>query len=124
MSDTQSTTDMNQNLRSHSNPKTRKSIRPTSTSGKKSKYAKKFHGKKHQKPVAKPRGPVNEYISQCCGTPALKPRCGEKVNNSEAVRGLGHFHCTGCRKVAKVTVRKPQPKEEPKVEPTEVPIVS
>ena len=76
---------------------------------------------KKSKPVAKPvvrRDPEKEYISACCSVPARKPKAGERVSTKapdsgkmkEVPRGLGHWRCTGCGKVAKVTPRKPQPK--------------
>src|ERR1017187_3352169 len=81
---------------------------------------------KKAKPVAKPvlqRGPVHEYISACCSAPSRKPRAGmkETVKDPESgktkdkPKGLGHWRCTACGKVAKVTPRKPEPKEAPKV---------
>ena len=79
---------------------------------------------KKAKPVAKPivqRGPVHEYISACCSAPSRKPRAGmkESVKDPETgktkdkPKGLGHWRCTACGKVAKVTPRKPAPKENP-----------
>ena len=81
---------------------------------------------KKAKPVAKPivrKGPEKEYISACCSVPARKPRAGmkETVKDPESgktkdkPKGLGHWRCTACGKVAKVTPRKPEPKEAPKV---------
>jgi len=77
---------------------------------------------KKAKPVAKPvvvRGPVHEYISACCSAPSRKPRAGmkETVKDPESgkmkdkPKGLGHWRCTACGKVAKVTPCKPAPKE-------------
>ena len=79
---------------------------------------------KKAKPVAKPvlqRGPVHEYISACCSAPSRKPRAGmkESVKDPETgktkdkPKGLGHWRCTACGKVAKVTPQKPAPKENP-----------
>ena len=76
---------------------------------------------KRSKPVAKPTvrtGPTFEYISACCSLPASKPRCGAKTPTKDPetgkmkdqVKGLGHFRCSGCRKVCKVTPQKPAPK--------------
>ena len=76
---------------------------------------------KRSKPVAKPvirTGPTFEYISACCSLPASKPRCGAKTPTKDPetgkmkdqVKGLGHFRCSGCRKVCKVTPQKPQGK--------------
>ena len=73
---------------------------------------------KQSKPVAKPavkRGPEKEYISACCSAPATKPPCGQKESvkdpdsgkMKDKPKGLGHFRCSQCRKVAKVTPRKP-----------------
>src|ERR1035441_1646821 len=81
---------------------------------------------KKAKPVAKPivrKGPEREYISACCSVPARKPRAGmkEPVKDPESgktkdkPKGLGHWRCTACGKVAKVTPRKPESKEAPKV---------
>jgi len=83
---------------------------------------------KRSKPVAKPAAPrrenVYEYISACCSLPARKPRAGmkESVKNAETgkfkdePKGLGKWRCTGCGKAARVTPRKPAPKETPRVE--------
>ena len=76
---------------------------------------------KRSRPVAKPTvrtGPTFEYISACCSLPASKPRCGAKTPTKDPetgkmkdqVKGLGHFRCSGCRKVCKVTPQKPQGK--------------
>ena len=78
---------------------------------------------KKAKPVAKPivrKGPEKEYISACCSVPARKPRAGmkETVKDPESgktkdkPKGLGHWRCTACGKVAKVTPRKPESKPE------------
>jgi len=75
------------------------------------------------KPPKKPyvrRGPVYEYISACCGVKALKPRAAQKVTVVDPetkkpkteVKGLGHWHCTQCKKHCKVTRTKPEPKPE------------
>ena len=80
---------------------------------------------KKSKPVARPvavkvfRGPTNEYISACCSAPAQKPRAGmketakdpESGKMKEKPKGLGKWRCSQCKKVAKVTPRKPAPKE-------------
>jgi hypothetical protein len=59
----------------------------------------------------------------CCSAPATKPPCGTKVVNidpetgkpakKDKATGLGHFRCSQCHKSAKVTPRKPEPKEAP-----------
>lgn len=77
------------------------------------------------KPVVK-RGPVKEYITACCSLPGIKPRAAQKDmakdpesgKMKETVKGLGHWRCSGCGKLAKVTPRKPVI-----VTPTEVPSV-
>lgn len=85
--------------------------------------------KKHKvapKPVVK-RGPVKEYVSACCSLPAIKPVAGEKFTArdpetgkmAEQRRGLGKFRCTGCKKIAKVTPRKPEVKEVPNNVPSD-----
>ena len=64
------------------------------------------------------KGPVFEYISECCGVPARKPRAGAKEAEKDSesgrmkdkVKGLGHWRCGQCGKVCKVTPRKPEPK--------------
>ena len=82
---------------------------------------------KRSKPVAKPivkRGPVKSYTSVCCSLPASKPRAGQKEmardaetgKTKEVAKGLGKWRCTGCGKAARVTPRKPAPKETPRVE--------
>lgn len=84
--------------------------------------------KKH-KVAAKPvvvRGPVKEYITACCSLPGRKPRAAQKEmakdpesgKMKETVKGLGHWRCSGCGKLAKVTSCKPAV-----VTPTEVPSV-
>jgi hypothetical protein len=86
-----------------------------------SRSAKRARWAKRSKPVAKPvvrTGPVFEYISACCSLPASKPRCGAKTPTKDPetgrmkdqTKGLGHFRCSGCRKVCKVTPQKPQSK--------------
>lgn len=85
----------------------------------KSRYSNKRKNRGAVKPVRRSSGPVFEYVSQCCGTIARKPRCGqlEAVVNPETKkikdvpRGLGHFRCNGCGKGCKVNRRKPQPVE-------------
>ena len=88
---------------------------------------------KKAKPVAKPivrKGPEKEYISACCSVPARKPRAGmkESVKDPETgktkdkPKGLGHWRCTACGKVAKVTPQKPASKEVAPV--TEAPDVT
>jgi hypothetical protein len=87
-----------------------------------SRNAKRARWAKKSKPAPKSlakRGPIYEYISKCCSLPASKPRCGlkEAVKDPESgkmkdkTKGLGHWRCSGCRKVCKVIPRKPQPKE-------------
>jgi hypothetical protein len=86
-----------------------------------SRSAKRARWAKRSKPVAKPvvrTGPVFEYISACCSLPASKPRCGAKTPTKDPetgrmkdqTKGLGHFRCSGCRKVCKVTPQKAAPK--------------
>jgi hypothetical protein len=86
---------------------------------------------KKQKPVAKPvvrRGPVYEYISDCCGIPCTKPRAGMKVtltdpetgkpSKKEITLGLGHWRCNGvggCKKSCTVTRKSPAKAEAPVV---------
>ena len=80
--------------------------------------------KKHKvvaKPVVK-RGPVKEYITACCSLPGIKPRAAQKDmakdpesgKMKETVKGLGHWRCSSCGKLAKVTPRKPVAVEAPK----------
>jgi hypothetical protein len=82
--------------------------------------AKRKRWAKKAKPVTRPvvkKGPVHEYISKCCGLPANKPRCGERFSAQDPdsgkmkdqTKGLGHWRCSGCKKVCKVTPRKPAP---------------
>lgn len=77
---------------------------------------------KKSKPIAKPivrSGPVKEYISACCSASATKPPCGQKEatkdpesgKTKDKAKGLGHFRCSQCKKVCKVTPRKPAEKE-------------
>ena len=84
--------------------------------------------KKHvPRPVAPKRGPVKEYISGCCNLPAHKPQAGQKqtLQNADSgkmettPKGLGHWRCTGCNKIAKVTPRKPEVKTEAPKESTD-----
>src|SRR5271166_847862 len=76
---------------------------------------------KKSRPVAKPivkSGPAKTYVSLCCNLPAQKPAAGEKVSMKDhesgklktTPKGLGHWRCSGCRKIAKVSAHKPEPK--------------
>ena len=84
---------------------------------KRKRWAKKAVPK--QKPVAIRRENAFEYISACCSAPARKPKAGmkEAVRDPETgktkdkPKGLGHWRCGACGKVAKVSPRKPTPKE-------------
>ena len=70
---------------------------------------------KKSKPVARPvavkRGPVKSYTSVCCSLPASKPTAGQKETAKDAetgkmkdkTKGLGHWRCSGCRKVCRVS---------------------
>lgn len=96
-------------------------VKPSSSAQKPnepSRNQKRARWAKQSKPVAKPavkRGPEKEYISACCSAPATKPPCGQKESvkdpdsgkMKDKPKGLGHFRCSQCRKVAKVTPRKP-----------------
>ena len=77
---------------------------------------------KRNRPVPKPvvkRGPAHEYPCVCHGEPATKPSAGMKEvvkdhdsgKMKDTTKGLGKWRCSVTRKVCKVTVRKPQPKE-------------
>jgi hypothetical protein len=83
--------------------------------------AKRARWAKKAKPVAKSsvqRVPVKEYISACCSLPAVKPRAGTKEvakdpesgKMKDKSKGLGHWRCSGCRKIAKVRPQSPAPK--------------
>ncbi len=64
-----------------------------------------------KKPAAAPRGPVKEYLCECHGEPAKKPRAGTKVAaqdpESKKVKdkflGLGKWRCATTAKRTKVT---------------------
>ena len=70
---------------------------------------------KRSRPVARPvavkRGPVKSYTSVCCSLPASKPTAGQKETAKDAetgkmkdkTKGLGHWRCSGCRKVCRVS---------------------
>ena len=108
-----------QKPKQYSQGKSGSNTRPISGNGQ-SRNAKRARWAKKSKPVAKPiarRENTYEYISACCSLPARKPRAGEKEMQKNAEtgkfkeqpKGLGHWRCTGCGKVAKVSPRKPQP---------------
>ena len=91
------------------------------TSGKgESRNEKRARWAKKSRPAANlvvKRGPVREYVSACCSALATKPTAGakESVKDPESgktkdkAKGLGKWRCTTCRKVTKVTPRKPEP---------------
>lgn len=96
------------------------------TSNSQSRNAKRARWAKKNKPVAKPRvqkGPEKEYVCACHGEPARKPRAGQKdvIKDPESgkmkdkPKGLGHWRCSVTNKSAKVSPRKPAPKEAPVV---------
>jgi hypothetical protein len=100
---------MKQNVRS--NPKNFQNSKPTSTRPHgKSRFAQKSRGNP-KKPVAVKRGPVNVYLSVCCGLPAVKPACVRVDKKKALEQGLGSWRCSGCHKAAKVTVGKPKASE-------------
>lgn len=80
---------------------------------------------KKNKPTAKrpaaPRGPVKEYLCDCHGEPARKPRAGTKVavqdpeskKMKDKFLGLGKWRCATTGKRCKVTPQAPKPKEVP-----------
>src|SRR5208282_4175653 len=75
----------------------------------KSKYAQKARVKANKPKAIAKQGPVNSYLSVCCGVPATKKAC-VRVDKKEAlVQGLGSWRCTGCTKPCKVTVSKAKP---------------
>jgi len=86
-----------------------------------SRNAKRTRWAKKSRPVAKSitKKIVYEYISKCCGMPASKPRCGTKEvvkdpdsgKMKDKAKGLGHWRCSGCKKVCSVIPRKPVVKE-------------
>jgi hypothetical protein len=98
----QGTGNSRSNFTQRNKPNTNSTSRPKG----KSKFAQKSRSKKFVKPVSKPKEPVSSYTSVCCSLPAKKPRAGELPAGSKVRLGLGHFRCTGCGKVAKVTVSK------------------
>jgi|SRR5271157_1774851 len=121
-------------LNAHSNPRNSQNSKPTSTHPKgKSRFAQKSRGNP-KKPVVAKRGPVNAYLSVCCGLPATKPACVRVDKKKALEQGLGSWRCSGCHKAAKVTVSKaraPENLEQPTLEngglgeglmPTEVPL--
>jgi hypothetical protein len=87
---------------------------------------KKRFGTQKRKPAAVPVGPAKQYLSVCCGAAATKPRCGTKVTvqdpESHKMKdkplGLGHFRCSVCKKVCKVTVHAPVKAEATVATPT------
>jgi hypothetical protein len=99
-------------------------VKPSSSAPKpqqETRNAKRARWAKKAKSVAKPRvvrGPVHEYVSKCCSLPATKPVAGlqESVKDPDSgkmkkqPKGLGHWRCTGCKKVTAVTPRKPEAK--------------
>jgi hypothetical protein len=111
--------------------KTAKPIEKPSSSAQKpsqqSREEKRKRWAKKAKPVAKPvvrRGPVYEYISNCCSIQCHKPDAGSKVSavdpetgkpsKKDKALGLGHWRCNGvngCKKSCKVTPRASKPKE-------------
>lgn len=87
-----------------------------------SRNAKRARWAKKSKPVAKPsikRGPEKEYLCECHSEPARKPKAGMKESVKDAEtgkvkdkpKGLGKWRCATTGKIAKVTPRKPAPKE-------------
>ena len=66
-------------------------------------------------------------FSQEPNLPARKPQAGQKqtLQNADSgkmettPKGLGHWRCTGCNKIAKVTPRKPEVKTEVPKESTD-----
>ncbi len=92
---------------SSSTQKNKQNTRSTSRHPKgKSKYAQKSRVNKNKPVAVKPRGPVNTYLSTCCGVPATKKAC-TRVGKKEALeQGLGKFRCGVCKKRCKVTVSK------------------
>lgn len=106
--------------------------RTSSTSSNKpnqnSRNAKRARWAKKNKPTPRPavnRGPVKEYVCDCHGEPARKPKSGTKVTAKDPETGkmkdkflgLGKWRCATTGKVAKVSPRKPQPKENPYLTP-------
>ena len=77
------------------------------------------------KPVAA-KDAVYVYLSACCNAPATKPACevpqGGKIGTyigaipdpDERNTSLGSWRCSTCRKPAKVSRVKPEPKSEAK----------
>lgn len=83
--------------------------------------AKRARWAKKNKPTPRPVvkvGPVYEYICDCHGEPARKPRAGTKIamkdpetgRTKDTFLGLGKWKCATTGKKCKVTPRKPQPK--------------
>jgi hypothetical protein len=78
-----------------------------------------------QKKIAAPVavGPSKQYLSVCCSAAATKPRCGTKVTvqdpetrkTKDKPLGLGHWRCSACKKVCKVTVHAPVVDTKPAV---------
>ena len=76
----------------------------------KSKFSKKH--RKPQKPQVAPSGPVYTYVSKCCNAPARKPKAFSAIAGKKDKTGLGHWHCSACGKIAKVSVGKPKAEGE------------
>lgn len=79
---------------------------------------------KKNRPVVKPvvkRGPVKEYLCDCHGEAARKPRAGTKVavqdpetkKMKDKFLGLGKWRCATTGKRCKVTPQAPKAKETP-----------
>lgn len=97
--------------------KQQKATQPTSPNKQTRNEKRKRWAKKHKptpKPVVK-LGPVNEYVTKCCGALGRKPNAGEKAMDKnpesgkleKSSKGLGKWRCTVCGKSAKVSPRKP-----------------
>lgn len=111
MSDTKKDQAGNQSSPSSSQSTTGRHMKPTS-GFKKGKHRGKRNGSSG--PMKKTQTPQFEYVSACCSLPARKPVCGRKENQEnpeshkmkEVTKGLGHWRCTACGKITKVTPRK------------------
>ena len=114
-------------FRSSSTQKNRPNTNSTSRPKGKSKYAKKFRSNVKKAPVvAKPKGPVYTYTSECHGAPAIKKACVAVSKKDALTQTLGKFRCSACKKRCKVTVSKAKPAEDlgRGTSITEVPIAS
>lgn len=101
------------NSQSNFTQKNRPNTNSTSRPKGKSKYAKKARGNAKKAPVAaKPRGPVNDYTSECHGAPAIKKACVAVSKKDALTQTLGKFRCSACKKRCKVTVSKAKPAGE------------